>query len=70
MDRTREQLLARKIELVQRLEAIRCDLAKGLAADSKEQALQLENLDVLQEIYRLADEELRTIEKELKAVSA
>ena len=70
MVRTREQLIARKNELVQRLKAIRSDLAKGLAADSEEQALQLENLEVLQEIYRLADEELRNIEKELKVASA
>jgi len=69
MVRTYEQLIARKRELMQRLKAIRSDLAKGLAADSEEQALQLENLEVLQEIHRLADEELRNIEKELTAVS-
>jgi hypothetical protein len=67
MIRTHEQLLARKEELVQRLKAIRNDLARGLAADSKEQALQLENMEVLQEIHRLADEELREIERELSA---
>jgi hypothetical protein len=70
MARTQEQLLARKEELVQRLNAIRSDLAKGLAADSEEQALQLENMAVLQEIHRLADEELRAVEKELVAASA
>jgi hypothetical protein len=69
MNRTQEQLLARKEELVQRLKAIRTDLARGLAADSKEQALQLENMDVLQEIHRLADEELRAVERELAALS-
>jgi hypothetical protein len=69
MNRSREQLLARKEELVKRLQAIRNDLARGLAADSEEQALQLENMAVLQEIHRLADEELRSIEKEIKARS-
>ena len=70
MARTHEQLLSRKEELLQRLKAIRTDLSKGLAADSEEQALQLENMAVLQEIYRLADEELRAVELELKAASA
>lgn len=70
MARTQEQLLARKEELVQRLKAIRNDLAGGLAADSKEQALQLENMEVIQEIHRLADEELRAVERELAAASA
>jgi hypothetical protein len=70
MKRTHEQLLARKKELMQRLEAIRSDLRRGLAADSEEQAVQLENLQVLQEIHRLADAELRTIEQALRASSA
>lgn len=70
MKRTHEQLLARKKELMKRLEAIRSDLRRGLAADSEEQAVQLENLQVLQEIHRLADEELKTIEQELTASSA
>ena len=70
MARTHEQLLSRKEELLQRLKAIRTDLSGGLAADSEEQALQLENMAVLQEIHRLANEELRAIELELKAASA
>jgi len=65
MTRNQKELLTRKEELVQRLAAIRADLARGLAADSEEQALQLENLAVLQEIYRLADAELQAIEREL-----
>lgn len=35
MKRTHEQLLARKKELMQRLEAIRSDLRRGLAADAE-----------------------------------
>ena len=70
MKRTHEQLLARKKELMKRLEAIRSDLRRGLAADSEEQAVQLENLQVLQEIHRLADAELRAVEQELTTTSA
>ncbi|MEJ8567536.1 hypothetical protein [Elongatibacter sediminis] len=60
-----KQLLDRRDELLKRLKAIRADLAGGLAADSEEQAIQLENLEVLQEIQRLAEKELRSIEEEL-----
>ncbi|HLF29664.1 MAG TPA: hypothetical protein VI566_01400 [Xanthomonadales bacterium] len=60
-----EQLMARKVELIDRLEAIRRDLAQGLPADAEDQAIQLENMGVLQEIHRLAETELRAIEQEL-----
>jgi len=65
MHRTKQELLARKSELVTRLEAIRKDLGRGLAADAEEQAIQLENMAVLQEIYRLADAELQAVQTEL-----
>jgi hypothetical protein len=65
MHRTIQELEARKAELQIRLEAIRKDLAQGLAADAEEQAIQLENLAVLQEIYRLANAELEAIQTEL-----
>lgn len=65
MHRTMQELEARKAELQIRLEAIRKDLAQGLAADAEEQAIQLENLAVLQEIYRLANAELEAIQTEL-----
>jgi hypothetical protein len=61
----REQLLARRAELQQRMLAIRADLGRGLAADSEEQAVQLGNMAVLQEIHRLAEQELKQIEMEL-----
>jgi hypothetical protein len=48
--------------------AIRSDIGKGLSADSQEQAIQLENMEVLQEIHRLADEELKNIEKDLEVL--
>jgi hypothetical protein len=65
MHRTKHELLARKSELITRLEAIRRDLAGGLVTDAEEQAVQLENLAVLQEIYRLADVELQAVQTEL-----
>jgi hypothetical protein len=68
MNQSREQLLQRKTELQNRLQAIRADLRRGLAADSKEQAIQLENMEVLQEINRLAEVELAQVEKELAAL--
>jgi hypothetical protein len=65
MEQTRDQLEQRKDELEKRLQAIRKDLGLGLAADSEEQAIQLENLEVLQEINRLAEEELAQINQSL-----
>jgi len=65
MKKTRDDLLARKAELIQRLDAIRADLARGLEADAEEQSIQLENLEVLQEISRLAETELASIDAEL-----
>jgi len=65
MNQTREELLHRRDELLTRLEAIRSDLGKGLDADSKEQAIQLENIDVLREIARIAEEEIAIINRQL-----
>jgi len=65
MKKTHDDLLARREELVKRLDAIRADLGRGLDADAEEQALQLENLEVLQEIRRLAEAELAEIDREL-----
>jgi hypothetical protein len=52
---------------MQRLNAIRADFGKGLDADSKEQAIQLENIDVLSEISRITEEELQKINRQLAA---
>jgi hypothetical protein len=69
VEKSNEQLTIRKNELLERLAAIRNDLGRGLDSDSEEQALQLENLEVLQEIERLASEELKTIEQKLSVIS-
>jgi hypothetical protein len=68
MNKSREELLQNRDELVQRLAAIRADLGKGLDADSKEQAIQLENIDVLSEISRISEEELQKINRQLAAL--
>jgi hypothetical protein len=65
MNKSREELLQSRDELLQRLAAIRADLGKGLDADSKEQAIQLENIDVLSEISRITEEELKKINRQL-----
>lgn len=68
MSQDRETLLARKKELMARIDAIRRDLGSGLSQDSEEQAVQLANYDVLQEIHRLAQQELLSIEHALAAM--
>lgn len=68
MTETREALETRKTELEKRLTAIRNDLAGGLDADSEEQAIQLENFEVLQEIARLAENELAEVQGKLEAM--
>ncbi len=63
---TREQLLARRSELLERLEAIKRDRASGLDRDLDEQSIQLENEDVLAELSREAVEQLKEIESRLR----
>jgi predicted nucleic acid-binding Zn-ribbon protein len=60
-----DRLKQRQEELEHRLHAIRCDYHRGLDQDSEEQAVQLENMEVLQEIGRLAEEELAGIKQQL-----
>ena len=69
MEKTREELIQSRDELLSRLEAIRKDLRGGLDADSKEQAIQLENMEVLQEIARVTQENLQQINKQIAALS-
>jgi hypothetical protein len=63
-------LESRRAELVDRLKPIQRDLGGGLDKDFEEQAIQLENLEVLQEIYRLAQEEISEIDRQLTALKA
>ena len=70
MNETREQLLALKQELEARLEAIEADYRRGLDADSEEQAVQLENAEVLEALSAQAVSELRDIEAKLARLDA
>ena len=65
MKQTREELVQKRKELVTRLAAIRADLCKGLDRDFEEQAIELENIEVLEEIARIAEEEIATIDNQL-----
>ncbi len=63
-----QELEAKRSELIERLEAIERDYRQGLERDAEEQAIQLENAEVLEGIARSARAELDRIEKELAAL--
>ncbi len=65
-DISKEELLKRKNELESRIQKIKSDLSGGLDADFAEQAVQLENRDVLLEIMRVTEDELQKVKEELK----
>ncbi|MDT8384683.1 MAG: hypothetical protein RRB22_09725 [Gammaproteobacteria bacterium] len=65
----RAELLLQREALRERLEAINADYRKGLSADSEEQAIQLENAEVLEGIAKAAAEELEQIEQRLAKLS-
>ena len=64
------ELESRRRELIERLEAIERDYRQGLDADAEEQAIQLENAEVLDGIARSARQELDRIEKRLMMLKA
>jgi hypothetical protein len=68
MDQSLEALIQRRDELRDRIKAIHADLGRGLDKDYEEQSIQLENLEVLQEIVRVAENELRDVEIKIAAV--
>ncbi|MCG8315785.1 MAG: hypothetical protein MI976_21455 [Pseudomonadales bacterium] len=59
----KQQLTTRRDELLRRLEAIKNDYGKGLDPDWEEQAMQLENAEVLAEISRVTAEELNKVQQ-------
>jgi RNA polymerase-binding transcription factor DksA len=62
-----EQALREKqAELRERVEAIRRDVRSGLDPDFEEQAVQLENAEVLDALLRQALTELEEIEQKLR----
>ena len=60
-----EDLREKKQELEKRIEAIEKDLRSGLDPDSSEQAVQLENYEVLLEILRKTEDELNAVNKKI-----
>ncbi len=62
----KEELLNKRKELMDRVDAIRKDYRRGLDADSEERAIQLENRETLQEIERVSLEEIAKIDAQLK----
>jgi hypothetical protein len=68
MDDNIKELEARRDELRGRIEAIHRDLGRGLEKDYEEQSIQLENLEVLQEIARVTEQELRAVEMKMAAL--
>lgn len=62
----KEELLRKRKELMDRVEAIRADYKRGLDRDSEERAVQLENRETLNEIERVSLEEIAKIDEQLK----
>lgn len=59
------ELKIKKQALEKRLQDIEADYKKGLSADSDEQAIQLENAEVLEGIAKATAEELENINKRI-----
>lgn len=64
----KQELDKRRAELVERLNRIRLDYGRGLPPDSEDQAQVLENAEVLNEIARVAADELATIEAAIRRI--
>lgn len=62
---TREELEAKRDELMQRLERIRNDIRGGVDRDAEERVDQIANREVLEEIYRSTQAELERVEQQL-----
>lgn len=66
MNEDRQALMARRKALTERLEAIKRDLGRGLEKDYEEQSIQLENLEVLQEIYKVTQQEISNLDRKIQ----
>lgn len=64
---TLNELIERRDALAKRLEAIRADIGRGLDRDAEEQAVQLENFEVLREIHRVTEQELQQVRAQIRA---
>ena len=66
---TKDELLKQQQVLIDRITAIKKDFEKGLDPDLEEQALQLENYEVLQQLLNHAEIELDKIENQLSKMT-
>ncbi len=66
---TRDELLTKQHKLIERVTAIKEDFERGLDPDLEEQAIQLENYEVLQRLLEQANAELDKIDEQLKKMS-
>lgn len=64
-EENRESLQREREEIMQRIDAIKRDYASGLDQDLEDQAMQLENAEVLEALLKQAYEELETIDRKL-----
>lgn len=60
-----DDLQHQKRALESKIKAIETDLKSGLDPDAEEQAIQLENYEVLLELLRMSESELAQINKKL-----
>ena len=61
----RGALLCKRDNLLKRIDDIKRDLGQGLDPDLNEQAIQLENMEVLQELLNVATTELEEVATQL-----
>ena len=66
---TRDELLTKQHQLIERVTAIKRDFEKGLDPDLEEQAIQLENYEVLQRLLEQANAGLDKIDEQLKKMA-
>lgn len=60
-----EKLNSEKAKLEQTIDSIKADLRQGLDATRSEQAVQLENYEVLMELLRISESELNEINTQI-----
>ncbi len=66
---SRDELLTKQHELIDRVTAIKRDFESGLDPDLEEQAQQLENYEVLQRLLEQANAELDKIDEQLRKMA-
>ncbi|MBD3669833.1 MAG: hypothetical protein HUJ29_03595 [Gammaproteobacteria bacterium] len=70
IEQEKQELIAKREELRERLRSIHRDYGQGLDRDSEEQAQQLENAEVLEGIAKATAEELERIDRRLNELES